>query len=191
MSFGQPEPIMYLTHTPGDLNASIFNSGSIGHDTIPGQGVTWKGTDGCFAAGPLFGTSSRMRINGNMFSFPNQNNTGPFRDLQNVSSNFAGGFTSDPDFDQITEAIIDDSLAPLPYGVEITQKTYSTAGDEFVFIRYGFKNTTGSTLSNSVGGIFVDWDINNANTNRRLLLWYCFIRWCIRNEGNGNIRCTG
>ena len=84
ISFGQPEPLMSLTHTPGDLNASIFNSGSIGHDTIPGQGVTWKGTDGCFAGGPLFGTSSRMRINGNMFSFPNQGGTGPFRDIQNV-----------------------------------------------------------------------------------------------------------
>jgi hypothetical protein len=166
MSFGQPEPIMYLTHTPGDLNVSIVNNGSIGHDTTGlGAGVTWRGLDGCWLGGPLFGTSSTMSVNGNLASFWVSDLGGVIQDIENVSSNFLGGFMSDPDFDQITEAILDDGGATSPYGVEITQKTYSSAGDEFVFIRYGFKNTTGSTLSNSVGGIFVDWDINNINTN--------------------------
>jgi len=81
-------------------------------------------------------------------------------DIQNVTSNFAGGFTSDGNFNQITEAIVDDGLAPSPYGVEITQKSYSNTGEEFVFIRYGFTNTTASMIPSAVGGIFIDWDID-------------------------------
>jgi hypothetical protein len=166
ISFGQPEPLMHLTHTPGDLNVCIVNNGSIGYDTTRlGAGVTWKGLDGCWNGGPLFGTSSTMSVNGNLASFWVFDLGGVIQDIENVSSNFAGGFMSDPDFDQITEAFLDDGGATTPYGVEITQKTYSTTGDEFVFIRYGFKNTTGSTLSNSVGGIFVDWDVSNATSN--------------------------
>ncbi|MCH7773700.1 MAG: hypothetical protein IH784_04745, partial [Bacteroidetes bacterium] len=157
----QQEKLMNLIHTPGDLNVNIYNDGSIGHDNATkdrGRGVTWKGTDGCYVGGPIFGTISTMSVNGDLGSFR-------IVDIQNVSSNFLGGFMSDLDFDQITEAILDDGLATSPYGVEITQKTYSTTGDEFVFIRYGFKNTTDSTLSNSVGGIFLDWDINNSEKN--------------------------
>jgi len=97
-----------------------------------------------------------MTINGQMGSFN-------ISDIQNVSSNFAGGFTSDANFDQITEATVDDGLAPSPFGVEIEQKTYSNTGEEFVFIRYGFTNTTGSMMPSAVGGIFIDWDIDAAN----------------------------
>jgi hypothetical protein len=155
------EPLMSLVHTPGNLNVDIFNDGSIGHDNSGygyGLGVTWKGIDGCFVGGPIFGNATRMSVNGDLSSFFIQ-------DIQNVSSNFSAGFMSDPDFDQITEAILDDGWAPAPYDVEITQKTYSNTGEEFVFIRYGFKNTSSSTLSSSVGGIFVDWDIGDPFTN--------------------------
>ncbi|MCW9066408.1 MAG: T9SS type A sorting domain-containing protein [Ignavibacteriaceae bacterium] len=149
------EPLMSLTHTPGDLNVGIYNDGSIGADqfTNTGPGVTWLGVNGLYAGGVLFGSGGTGSINGMVGSFS-------IIDIQNVSSNFAGGFTSDANFDQITEATIDDGLAPSPYGVEITQKSYSNTGEEFVFIRYGFKNNTASLIPNAVGGIFIDWDID-------------------------------
>jgi hypothetical protein len=149
------EPLMSLTHTPGDLNVGIYNDGSIGADqfTNTGPGVTWLGVNGLYAGGVLFGSGGTGSVNGMVGSFS-------IIDIQNVSSNFAGGFTSDANFDQITEATIDDGLAPSPYGVEITQKSYSNTGEEFVFIRYGFKNNTASLIPNAVGGIFIDWDID-------------------------------
>jgi hypothetical protein len=157
------EPVMSLTHTPGNLNLDIFNDASIGHPNVsgpPGIGVTWNGVDGCYLGGVMFGTASTMTVNGMVGSFS-------LGDIQNFSSDFAGGFTSDQEFDQITEAIVNDGLAPAPFGVEITQKSYSNSGEEFVFIRYGFTNTTGSVMPSAVGGIFIDWDIdaNNFATN--------------------------
>jgi len=162
VSFGQdsgPEPLMSLTHTPGELNVGIFNDSSIGADQVAfsGPGVTWLGVNGNFVGGVMFGSSSTMSVNGMFGSFPGN------IDIQNVTSNFAGGFTSDADFDQISTATVDDGLAPSPFGVEIEQKTYSNTGDEFVFVRYGFTNTTGSMIPSAVGGIFIDWDIDAAN----------------------------
>jgi len=159
VSFGQengPEPEMSLTHTTGDINVAIFNQGSIGtNPTFIGPGVTWLGVNGLFVGGVIFGTASKITVNGLIgWGLPG------IVDIQNVSSNFAGGFTSDANFDQITEATIDDGLAPAPYGVEITQRSYSNTGEEFVFIRYGFTNTTGSMMPSAVGGIFIDWDID-------------------------------
>ncbi|MCH8032275.1 MAG: T9SS type A sorting domain-containing protein [Bacteroidetes bacterium] len=158
------EPLMSLIHTPGDLNVAIFNDGSIGAENtgFTGPGVTWLGVNGLFVGGPLFGSASTGSVNGMIGSFS-------IIDIQNVTSNFAGGFTSDPNFDQITEATLDDGLAPSPFGVEITQRSYSHSGvgEEFVFIRYGFTNTTGSMIPSAIGGIFIDWDIdvNTFGTN--------------------------
>ncbi len=159
---GGPEPLMSLTHTPGDLNVGIFNDGSIGAENVSftGPGVTWKGQNGLFVGGPIFGTAGVASVNGLIGSF------GVFGDILNVTSDFASGFTSEPpNFDQVTEAILNDAGAPSPYGVEIVQRTYSNTGEEYVFIRYGFVNTTGATLNDFYSGIFIDWDIDAATFN--------------------------
>ena len=83
----QQEKLMNLIHTPGDLNVEIYNDGSIGHDNETkdrGRGVTWKGTDGCYVGGPIFGIISTMSVNGDLGSFS-------IVDIQSVSSNFLGG----------------------------------------------------------------------------------------------------
>lgn len=149
------EPLMSLTHTPGNLKVAIFNDGSIGAENsgATGPGITWLGVNGLYVGGVIFGSGSTGSVNGMIGSFN-------ILDIQNATSNFAAGFTSDANFDQITEAKVNDGLAPSPYGVEITQNTYSNTGEEFVFIRYGFTNTTASIISAAVGGIFIDWDID-------------------------------
>ena len=162
---GGPEPLMSLTHTPGDLNVGIFNDGSIGAENVSftGPGVTWKGQNGLFVGGLIFGTAGMGSVNGLIGSF------GVNGDILNVTSDFASGFTSEPpNFDQVTEAILSDAGAPSPYGVEIIQRTYSNTGEEYVFIRYGFVNTTGATLTDFYSGIFIDWDVDAAtyNTNQ-------------------------
>jgi len=64
MSFGQdsgPEPQMSLTHTPGDLNVTIFNEGTIGANFgCIGPGVTWLGVNGLYCGGVIFGSASTM-----------------------------------------------------------------------------------------------------------------------------------
>jgi hypothetical protein len=63
---------------------------------------------------------------------------------------------SDGDFDQISEAIYNDSLAAVPYGVVIIQRSYSNTGDDFVFIRYGYINKSGAEIDSGYAGIAID-----------------------------------
>jgi len=150
------EGLTSLTHTPGDLNVGIFNDGSIGADNVNfvGPGVSWKGQNGIFVGGPVFGTAGTGSVNGLVGSFSVAG------DLINKGSNFVGGFTSETDFNQVTEAKLNDSGAPTPYQVDIVQKSYSNTGDNFVFIRYGFVNQGASDLTDFYAGIFVDWDVD-------------------------------
>ena len=156
-----PEAQMSLTHTPGDFNMGIFNDGSIGaeNETFTGPGITWQGSNGCFVSGPIFGTTGVGSVNGLIGSFS------IFGDLVNTSSNFAGGFISDANFDEIAWANLNDSAAPVPYGVDILQRSYTNTGEEYGFIRYGYVNSSGGDLVDFYAGIFMDWDIEQFGTN--------------------------
>jgi hypothetical protein len=156
-----PEPLMSLTHTPGDLNMGVFNDGSIGADNqnFIGPGVSWRGSNGCFVGGPIFGTSATGSVNGLIGSLLVSG------DIVNVASNFVGGFTSNTDFDQIASADLDDSGAPTPYGLTLLQRSYTNTGEEYGFIRYGFIHTSGQLLADLYSGIFLDWDVNEFVTN--------------------------
>ncbi len=156
-----PEELLSLEHTPGDLTMGIFNDGSIGAEQVgfTGPGVTWKGVNGLFVGGPIFGTADAASVNGHIGSF------GQGDDIVNVTSLFVNGFTSDANFDQVSTAYLDDSGAPAPFGVKIIQKSYSNTGDNFAFIRYGFINTTAAAITDFTSGIFIDWDIDNFQTN--------------------------
>ena len=163
---GGPEPEMSLIHTPGDLNVGIFNTGAIGTEQInaTGPGITWKGEQGLYMGGVLFGDAATASVNGVFGSFTSGG--GPvINDLRNVESNFAGGFTSDANFDQISTAVLYDSAAPVPYNTEIVQKTYSNTGDDFVFIRYGIINRSGADITDGYSAIALDWDIGAYATN--------------------------
>jgi hypothetical protein len=152
------EALMSLNHTPGDLNAGIFNNGFLGteNELYSGPGITWEGVNGLYFGAPIFGASGVDSVNGQYYDFT---------DLLDLASDFAGGFTSDANFDQISDATIDDRLAPTPYDVEILQKSYSNTGDEFVFLRYGYVNNSGSDLNDFYAGLFFDWDIGDYTTN--------------------------
>ncbi len=150
-----------LVHTPGDLNAGIFNDGSIGAENVnfTGPGVSWKGANGLFTGGVIFGTAAAGSVNGQIGSFGN------ISDMTIQSSTFDGGFTADGNFDQIAEATITDGNAPTPFGLPVVQKSYSNTGEEFMIVRYGFVNNTGAQLDGLYAGIFIDWDIANFATN--------------------------
>ncbi|MEZ4744802.1 MAG: hypothetical protein R3C41_01920 [Calditrichia bacterium] len=51
--------------------------------------------------------------------------------------------------------MMNDSGAPVPYGMGIVQNSYSNTGEEFMIIRYGFVNNTGAAVSDLYAGIFV------------------------------------
>jgi hypothetical protein len=157
------ETLMNLEHNTGNLRVGIFNDGSIGADnvTFAGPGVSWKGQNGAFTGGLIFGSTQRGRVNGLMGFLPNAS----VYDVQNVASDFAAGFQAGAGFNQTTNATLNDAGAPLPYGVEILQRSYSNTGEDFVIMRYGFVNQSGGELTDFFAGIHIDWDIGSATTN--------------------------
>jgi subtilisin family serine protease len=63
---------------------------------------------------------------------------------------------------QETFAVLDDSKAESPIGLEIEQKTYSwddAVNNNYVILEYSFKNVSGDAISGLYAGLFFDWDL--------------------------------
>ncbi len=161
-----PEGVIALDHNTGNLVVSVFNNGTIGANKFDGvnygSGVQWKGTNGFWRGGPVFGTAARAAVNGQA----NNNNPANFFDLTNVQSDFTSGFYTETmgtvDFDQVSDAIFSDGLAPNPYGLDITQKTYSKNGEDAVYLEYTFTNNTGADVAGLSAGLFMDYDVETG-----------------------------
>lgn len=160
----------FVNHTTGTLQVSLFNNGYIGHnfDATQGNGVVFGSSpDAMFTAGLMFGDNIRG-VNGMVGSFVQGTPQTPIiADLQNTVP--FTPFTSDPNFNQITEVRMNDGLAPVPYNVSIKLKSYSNTGDKFVILTYELTNNSSTTYSNFRVGIFADWDVGAAAylNNRR------------------------
>lgn len=160
----------FVNHNTGTLQVSLFNNGYIGHnfDATQGGGVVFGSSpDAMFTAGLMFGDNIRG-VNGMVGSFVQGTPQVPIiADLQNTVP--FTPFTSDPNFNQITEVRMNDGLAPVPYNVSIKLKSYSNTGDKFVILNYELTNNSSTTYSNFRVGIFADWDVGAAAylNNRR------------------------
>jgi hypothetical protein len=103
--------------------------------------------------------------------------TGPNRVAVNLNpsiqnfksiSGFAG-FTSDADFDQISECQYDEkgaNLAGNPLGIQIKQFALSHNDHGFVILSLEVTNTSAATLTNLHIGQVADWDIGQRAANR-------------------------
>ncbi|MEN8191929.1 MAG: T9SS type A sorting domain-containing protein, partial [Bacteroidota bacterium] len=162
------EGLMTLDHNTGNIVVSAFNNGTIGANKFDGtnfgSGIEWKGTNGLWRSGPVFGTTWSGTVNGQSHNY-----NPSFLDLVNVVSDFASGLTSeivgDITFDQTSLAIISDSAAANPTNLDIIQKVYSKTGEDAVFYRYGYVNNTDSAISGFSGGVFVDYDVETSSTD--------------------------
>ena len=163
-------PQSFLTHNTGTLQVSVFDNGYIGHnfDATLGNGVKFgSAPDAMFTAGVIFGNMT-FGVNGMVGSFVTGTPQVPIIvDMQNTTA--LTPFTSDPNFNQIAEAVMNDGLAPTPYNVSVKQKSYSNTGDKFVILKYDLTNNGSSNISDFKVGIFSDWDVGATSylNNRR------------------------
>jgi hypothetical protein len=157
------EALATLDHATTNLGLTVYNDGQIGdHDDLGGNGLTWKGANGLWRGGTLWGTQAAGYANGSA-----NVNTAEIQDLVNVMSNFAGGFSSETmgtvTFDQVSKFVISDSAADNPYGLDVVVKTYSKSDEDVVFYRYGVVNNSGAEVQNLYYGMFVDFDVDGNN----------------------------
>jgi len=166
LSFAQS----FLTHNTGTLQVCVFGNGYIGHnyDATQGTGVKFGAApDAMFTAGLIFGNLN-WGVNGMVGSFVSATGQPPIiADMQNTVP--LTPFTSDANFNQITEAIMNDGLSPTPYNVSVKQKSYSNTGDKFAFITYELTNNSAASIPSFRVGIFSDWDVGATAylSNRR------------------------
>jgi hypothetical protein len=141
-----------LTHNTGSLEVTIIDNGYIGENSSGSYGgVVFNGnTNALFAGGFIFGQNGEG--GGNYYFI--------LVDFFNVVP--ITGFFSDPNFNEITYHTV--ALTGNPDS-RTTVKSLSNTGHDFVFIRGGVSNNT-TTIDDLYIGIFADWDINNAATNR-------------------------
>lgn len=160
-----PEALRSLLHTTESINATVWNDGFIGQNLVAGlQGTfSWKGTNGIYTAGLLFGTTSVGSVNGSYGKSTNY-----IDDWRNVESNFVGGFGTETvgsvEFDQVSTTLISDKGVPIQHygsGFNVLQKSYSKSDENAVFFRYGFINTTGEDIADLYIGHATDWNIGN------------------------------
>ena len=159
------ETFKYLTHTTDSLVATVWNNGLIGDNAETGASgfISWNGINGIWGSCLVFGTRARGTANGGAWA-----GTG-FWDMVNVSSNFAAGFSEETlgnvTFDQVSTTIISDDNATNPYGFDVIQKTYSLTGENVVFCRNGYVNSTEADVTDLYAGFGGDWEIGQTLAN--------------------------
>ena len=165
------EPLAALVHNTGDLEVAIYNDGSVGGPNNGGaslpQGINWKGTNGVWGGGLIFGNEDRGSVNGMLMSFGSLGDDGATatEGIDPLLANFGLGFDASAEFDQIAKAAVGDATSPVPYGVQVLQESYSNTGDPYVFLRYAYTNMSDTAWADFHAGLFMDWDIDSYQTN--------------------------
>lgn len=150
-------------HNTGNIQVTIFEDGYIGHAGMGsgGNGVTFLGNgDACFTAGVMYGNSS-YGVSGMVGSFSDQTQTIIL--VEDMVNTIPISNTTLPAFDQVTTCQYMDNLAPIPYGVQVDQTTYSNTGDDFIFVRLDITNSTGGAINDFYVGMFSDWDVGGTS----------------------------
>jgi len=159
-------PVEEAIHDTGLVEFEVFSNGQLGTEPPNwlGAGFTYDGTQGLFISSFVVGASP-TQVSGNYYG----GGTGTFEwveveGLTELAPPFGAPYEN---FDQAFEATYDDSIAPNPIGLEVTQRSYSStmAGYQgFVVVEFEITNTSGGDLTGLYPGIFADWDISTSAT---------------------------
>ncbi len=163
------EPLKSLTHTTKNISATVWNDGFIGDNPVDGlSGIfSWKGQNGIYCSGIVYGTASVGEVNGSIGEGGNY-----IDDWRNNGSNFGDGFKEESvgsvTFDQVSKTTLRDNGVPIQKygsGFTVIQKSYSHSAENFIFFRYGFINSTGNDINDLYVGYTTGWDIGNTDEN--------------------------
>ncbi|MDA3816656.1 MAG: T9SS type A sorting domain-containing protein [Prolixibacteraceae bacterium] len=148
----------FLTHNTGNMKISVFQNGSFGHAAPNwnyGEGLVYKNNiDPLFNSGLIVGTSQRGFVNGQLGVFSINN------DFQNTTP--ISGFETIQEWDQVTTCSFNDNSSTLPYGLDVSQRTYSKSGEDLLMVKYSIKNTS-DEIDDLYVGLFTDWDVGGED----------------------------
>lgn len=157
-------------HDTGTVEFEVFANGALGTEPIggnqfPGGGFVLNGDNGLFHATLAVGVSD-MQVSGNYYGGTDQApEFSPVSGPTVIDPVFEAPFE---EFDQAFEAVFDDSAAPNPIGLTVTQRSYSRSdfpNQDFVVVEYTIENTSGADIEDAYVGIFADWDVGTFEQN--------------------------
>lgn len=153
----------FINYQANAINTTLSSNGRLGYanaEATEGQGFRYKGNNMLYEASLMIGT-------------------GPAQ----VSNNTRNGDTADEDFVKKQKAerkdqgvnsyfnassVFTDKGSSKKMDIEVTNTHIAfpdNADKNFVVVEYDIKNSSTSDLTNVYAGMFVDWDINNAEKN--------------------------
>ncbi|MBN1301922.1 MAG: S8 family serine peptidase [Melioribacteraceae bacterium] len=161
---------LYKTSSAGDLQVTFTSKGTIGFndypDNLQGDGFIFRqGPNILFEGGLMYGNSSG-KIVSSVRSSNAEQQSDDFRNIQPYIVTSPGAVA-----DEQGLSVFDDSFAGTKtYNIETELHTYAFAEDEsndFIILKYIFKNKGLNSYSNFFTGLYFDWDVdaNNAATN--------------------------
>ncbi|MDO7877760.1 S8/S53 family peptidase [Hymenobacter sp. ASUV-10] len=159
----------YVVLNAGDLSVALTSRGNIGYDDLyasVGTGVMYRGSTGLLSEGGLLLATSPNRVSDRLRSSGGSSRQSFFR-LTQATHQQPG-----PRADQEMRAAFQDTVPPSAHsvGVRVGQRGYAWARAgrrDFVLLEYSLKNLTADTLRPLYAGLFMDWDLPNADESGR------------------------
>ncbi|MGE0560737.1 MAG: S8 family serine peptidase [Flavobacteriales bacterium] len=153
----------YINLAENQVSTTITSKGKIGFNDVNnsvGLGFDYDGEQMLYEAGLMIGASSSQVSDCVRGSGAQE---WDFQSLENVKYN--------PPYVSALDLIgkMNDSAATSPMYLSIEQKSFAypnSPNDKYVIVEYNIKNNGVSTLNDLYAGIFADWDIQDAMTNK-------------------------
>jgi serine protease len=161
----------YRTQSGNNITFTITSKGTLAFNDYPGNeqgnGFTFiKGRNLLYEAGLMYGTSDTKLISSVRGSNPEQQSN-DFYPLSFVSINNPGVIADQEGVSKFN----DNNAGSKKLDIETELRTYSFSGtgnDNYIILKYIFKNKSSIDNSNFYSGIYFDWDIDDEGYDKNI-----------------------
>ena len=156
----------YLNTTVSKIKMTVTSEGNIGFhdfpDNLQGIGFIYDDGNNMLFEGSLILAVSENQVSDAARNITNGNKNASFKTVAPVR------FINDGFADEAGETIFNDEKASIPIGIETTLNTYAFKSEpynNFVILKYTYKNINTSGTINFHSGIFFDWDMVDGDND--------------------------
>lgn len=161
----------YRTQSGNNISFTITSKGTLAFNDYPGNeqgnGFTFiKGRNLLYEAGLMYGTSEAKLISSVRGSNPDSQSN-DFYPLSFVSINNPGVIADQEGISKFN----DNNAGSKKFDIETELRTYSfsdTDHDNYIILKYIFKNMSSVDYSNFYAGIYFDWDIDDEGYEKNI-----------------------
>jgi len=156
--------ISSLNITVNQIASTATGNGRVGYrngDATGGLGVSYKGANMLYEASFLVGVSATQVSNNarSETATPDEH----FVSTSRIKLNSAAGV------DHFSSGVFNDASSPSPINISVKHRQLAwatTPNDKYFIVEYKIKNNSGANIPSLFAGMFYDWDIASAASNK-------------------------